>query len=182
MTKLKTINLCGGPGSGKSTIAAGLFHLMKLNKISVELVTEYAKYAVWREHQFVLGDQLYVFAKQNHRMFCLRDKVEWIITDSPLYLQLIYGNNCSQTFKNLVMEVYHSYDNYNFFVKRVKGYEQAGRNQTENEAKLIDNGVHTILSAMDEPYHIVDGDEDAAQKIFEKLFGTKLHGGKNESK
>lgn len=37
------INLIGGPGSGKSTTAAGLFFRMKSMGVRCELVTEYAK-------------------------------------------------------------------------------------------------------------------------------------------
>ncbi len=37
----------GGPGTGKSTSAAGLFFKMKLAQMEVELVTEYAKDLVW---------------------------------------------------------------------------------------------------------------------------------------
>jgi hypothetical protein len=40
---LKVINLYSGLGSWKSTTAAGLFHLMKQDLYSVELVTEFAK-------------------------------------------------------------------------------------------------------------------------------------------
>ena len=37
------INFWGGPNSGKSTQAAGLFHRMKADNYSVEVVNEYAK-------------------------------------------------------------------------------------------------------------------------------------------
>lgn len=37
------INFLGEPSAGKSTIAAGLYFLMKKRRYSVEIVTEYAK-------------------------------------------------------------------------------------------------------------------------------------------
>lgn len=37
------VNLYGGPGSGKSTTAAGVVSQLKLLSINAELVTEYAK-------------------------------------------------------------------------------------------------------------------------------------------
>ena len=35
------INFCGGPGSGKSTAAAGLFYNMKIAGYNVELTDEF---------------------------------------------------------------------------------------------------------------------------------------------
>ena len=62
------INLWGAPGSGKSTTAAGLFFLMKINKYKVELVTEYAKDLVWNGHEAMFGNQISIFAEQNWRI------------------------------------------------------------------------------------------------------------------
>ena len=47
--KTVVINLFGGPGCGKSTIAAELFAILKKQGYEVELVTEYAKDKVWEE-------------------------------------------------------------------------------------------------------------------------------------
>lgn len=41
------INLFAGPGTGKSTTAAGVFFEMKRSGMSVEYVTEYAKSLVF---------------------------------------------------------------------------------------------------------------------------------------
>ena len=41
------INLLGGPGCGKSTVAAGIFHQLKSLGYSTELVTEYVKDIVY---------------------------------------------------------------------------------------------------------------------------------------
>jgi adenylylsulfate kinase-like enzyme len=43
MEKLHVINLFGGPGTGKSTLAAALFTDLKMKGINAELVTEFAK-------------------------------------------------------------------------------------------------------------------------------------------
>jgi adenylate kinase family enzyme len=42
----KVINLFGGPGCGKSTLAARIFSILKLKDISCELINEYAKIAI----------------------------------------------------------------------------------------------------------------------------------------
>ena len=57
------VNLYGGPGSGKSTTAAGIFSELKMLGLNTELVTEYAKDKVWEKHESILDNQIYVFAK-----------------------------------------------------------------------------------------------------------------------
>jgi hypothetical protein len=166
------INLYGGPGSGKSTTAAHLFALMKLDHMNVELVTEYAKDKVWEGSNHVLRDQLYVFAKQHNRLFRLIDKVDYVITDAPLLLSIHYGAYLGYTFENLVLSMYHSMRNRNYFIRRVKPYSSHGRTQkTVDEAIQIDNAIKTILSANHIGYGLVDGDENAASII---LRGVKL--------
>ena len=54
------INLFGGPSSGKTTMAAGLFRLLKTMNKKVELVQEFAKDLVWENNLGKLSDQFYV--------------------------------------------------------------------------------------------------------------------------
>jgi len=88
---MKLINLWGGPGTGKSTTAAGLFSLMKLKGYDVELVPEYAKDLTWEGHHNKLADQNYVFAKQHRRIARLVEHdLDYVITDSPLLFTIYY--------------------------------------------------------------------------------------------
>ncbi len=134
------INFYGGPGSGKSTMAARVFAELKERKHNAELVTEFAKDLTWQESFGVLDNQLYVFAKQYHRLWRLKDKVDIVVTDSPLVFSLVYGKT-SDTFKQLVKEEFNKFDNINIFLQRVKEYQPKGRSQTEEEAKLIDGVI-----------------------------------------
>lgn len=168
---MKVINLFGAPGAGKSTTAAGLFHLMKLKKFNCELVTEYAKEMVWRglPHS-AFQDQLYITAKQNMRLEVLRDKVDFVITDSPLLLGCVYASTdyyCG--YKNLVESIFNSYNNINFFVNRVKDYNPVGRNQTEGESDFISSEVKNFLDCSNYLYTVVDGDEHAPLKILNTI-------------
>lgn len=61
--KTKIINLIGGPGVGKSTLAAEIFAELKKKGKSAELALEYAKDQVWDENLRILKDQLYIFGK-----------------------------------------------------------------------------------------------------------------------
>lgn len=167
---MKVINLWGGPGSGKSTSAAGLFYLMKSEGISVELVTEVPKDYVWEKRFETLKDQLYVTAKQNHRLERLRGQVDWVITDSPLLMGIAYcdPNYLNGAYKKMIEELWNTYDNESFFINRTKEYATFGRNQTLSEAIEIDEKLREIV----QKYHVgfsheIDGDIGAPQKIFE---------------
>lgn len=162
---MKVINLAGGPGSGKSSIAADLFALMKWNNINVELVTEFAKDLTWEQRHATLKDQLYLLAKQNRRLDRLQGQVDYVITDSPLLLVLAYQPiGYHSSFEPFVREVWASYNNINFALNRVKPYHSIGRNQNESEARILDEKIRILFK--DDIVHMVNGDKDAKEKIF----------------
>ena len=172
---MKVINLFGGPGTGKSTTAAGLFHLMKLQSMEVELVTEYAKYLVWAQRNNMFTEQDYIFAKQNHRLRILQNKVDWAITDSPLILGQFYmpdGFPGKDHFVNFMHDVYDSYENINIFLVREKAYNPNGRNQTEDEAKQIDQQILDMLGAQKREFLMVVANDKAPEIILKLLTAT----------
>lgn len=130
----KIINFWAGPGSGKSTSAAHLFAVLKQNDYDCELVTEFAKQLVWQERHATFNDQLYILSKQNHKLETLRGKVDYIISDSPICLSLIYQpKDYYASFKSLVWDIWNSYDNVNIFLNRTKKYNPNGRNQKKKK-------------------------------------------------
>ena len=155
------VNIFGGPGAGKSTAAAGLFHLMKNEGFKVELVTEYAKDIVWADRHKELNDQLYITAKQHHRLFLLKDKVDYCITDSPLLLSLVYCRMMPSSFAPFVMDLFHEYDNVAFILKRTKPHLLFGRSQTEEEARFLDSSITRLVTSNVPPNRIVDIDGDS---------------------
>ena len=62
------INLTGGPGTGKSTLCAQLFYLLKSQDIDVEMATEYVKDLVFEESFKKIENQIYIFGKQHNRL------------------------------------------------------------------------------------------------------------------
>ncbi len=173
---LTCINLWAGPGAGKSTTAAGLFYLMKNNKVSVELVSEYAKDLVWSKRHNVLPEQDYLFAKQHHMVRRLAGQVDFAITDSPLPLGLVYiDKDFPATFKPFCLEVFQGYGNINIRLNRVKPYHKVGRNQSQEEAEELDIQIARFMEENAIPVHmIVDGDIDAPLIIFNKLRDTGI--------
>ena len=170
---MQVINLFGGPGAGKSTTAAGLFYEMKKMRLEVELVTEYAKDMVWEGRHNILEDQIYIFAKQQRRISRLRDhRIDWVITDSPIALGLVYLRDgaLSDNFRDLVMEVFDSFENHNFLLQRNFEYNPIGRNQKDlEEAGIYDQKVASLLDARDIPFRTIVGGEWAVTRILEEI-------------
>lgn len=146
------INLIGGPGSGKSTCASGIFYELKKLGINCELSLEFAKDKVWEESYKVLDDQFYVFGKQYHKLFRLKNKVDVIITDSPLIISMHYNKTPSEYFNKLIVEQYNTFNNLLFFINRGNTYQTEGRLQTKEESEMIDSDIKNILSEYDIKY------------------------------
>lgn len=143
--KTRVVNFYGGPGTCKSTMCAHVFAMLKWENINCEMSLEYAKDKTWEESFKVLHDQLYVFGKQQHRLFRLRNQVDIILTDSPLLLSLIYDSEKSNELKKLVLKEYYKYDNIDIFLNRRKPYNLKGRNQTLEQSKQLDEDIREML-------------------------------------
>lgn len=168
---MKVVNLFGGPGSGKSTTAAGLFYKMKLRHSSVELVSEYAKKLLYSNRlDNMLDQQEYIFAKQNHLLHTLRDKVDFAVTDSPLLLSNVYASDdwvCVDAFRTLVTESFHTYDNINIVLNRPDEFQQYGRRHNREESVEIDASVAKMLKNAGVEYHVFDCDENVVDNILD---------------
>lgn len=165
------INLWGAPGSGKSTTAAGLFFLMKINKYKVELVTEYAKDLVWERHDTMFENQLSIFSEQNRRLHRLVDHgVDFAITDSPLLLPSFYKpESYYQGFDALVAETFHSYNNLNYFLERVESFEKIGRRHNEQESLAISEDLQQFMAQHAVDFLTMEANPMTPQKIFDHL-------------
>ena len=155
------VNLCGAPGAGKSTGAAYIFSKLKMANINAELVTEFAKDKVWEESHAVFENQLYMLAKQYFRITRCEKKVDVIVTDSPIILSLIYNTDkerLGNDFDKLVLHLFNSYNNMNYFINRVKPYNPIGRFQTEQQSDEISNRIKNIFYENNIEIKNVDGD------------------------
>lgn len=165
------VNLFGVPCSGKSTGAAYIFSQLKMRGINVELVTEFAKDKVWENNSEVFKNQAYIFGKQSYKMSRCRDKVDVIVTDSPLPLSILYNNDptLTENFNKTVMDVFNFYENVNYLLLRTSPYTSVGRNQTEEEAEALKEPLVNLLENRKVPYQEVNGDCYGYEKIVEEI-------------
>ena len=173
-----TINIFGGPGVGKSTIAAGLFFRMKCKHYDVELVTEYAKDLVYQGRFDVLAnDQLKILAEQHSRLRYTMEHRDVAIVDSPLLLSQIYFNAetniiDSHLFAPVVINLFQKYNHFNVYLERnlSYSYEAEGRLQkTVEEAQEIDNKVKNFIVKNSITFTSVLASPTAVEIIFDRV-------------
>ena len=178
MTKI--INLIGGPGVGKSTIASGLFSELKQRKVSCEYVSEYAKEVTWEQTHKLLENQIHVFSEQFRRQYRLLGQVDYVITDSPLLLNTVYFNyyleknqgkdwfnpKYQELCRNFFNQTFNQFDNLNYFITRNKEYDKRGRNQDFAEALGLDYKIWEALRGI--KYQFLD---DSEKENINKILG-----------
>jgi predicted ATPase len=149
--------LYGGPGTGKSTTAAGLFADLKMRGVNCELVHEVAKDFVWEKRATALAHQPYLVTKQMFHMDRMGDQVDVIVTDTSTLYALIYGENLLPEFTQWIIADYKARRTLNIFLDRnpSRPYSTAGRYQSEEEAVACDGQIKNMLDAVRVYTHVV---------------------------
>lgn len=164
----RIINLFGGAGAGKSTLASSIFSELKKKGIETELVTEYAKELIWEGNSPILQDQIKIFGEQNHRQVRLLGKVDVVVTDSPILLGILYDKTDNDYLHNLILHTFLGYNNLNYFVTRKHAYTQKGRLQTHEEAIQKDREILDLLQKYEIPFHFI-GFRNIIKDVLEEL-------------
>lgn len=162
MRKTVVINLYAGPGAGKTTTATKLFGLLKSNYINCELIHEFVKEWVWEGKNILDTDQVLILANQHRKERLLYNKVDYIITDSPMWLVAIYEKELSNP-PYIAMTIIEKFvksskdvEHVHVFLNRGFKYDISGRLQTEEEALLLDNKIKNFLTYHNIPFIEVD--------------------------
>lgn len=179
MKKAIVINIMGGPGAGKSTLASMLFANLKMNGVSCEYVTEYAKDVVWEKRLNLLNDQLYILSKQYRRIKRVSSEVDVVITDSPLLLSLYYNSQIKDiedritepVLRSLILELNNKFNNYYYFIERAHKYETKGRYQTEEESNIISAEIKNMLIDLNIDFKSLPSGKETVNKILKELKG-----------
>lgn len=169
------VNLYGAPGSGKSTGAAYIFSKLKMMGVKVELVTEFAKEKTWEGSREAFTNQAYVFGEQYHRITRCEDKVDVIITDSPLITVLLYNKNkrLGEKFIDFVVDVAKGYDTLDYHLIRKEKYDMAGRWETEEESEEIVGRIRTMLGK--DMFGVCPVEMAACQESYDVIVGQILN-------
>ena len=156
-----------------------IFSKLKMHGVNAELVTEFAKDKVWEGNKEVFKNQAYIFGKQSFKMSRCKDKVDVLVTDSPLFLSALYNNDevLGEDFNKVVLNVFNSYDNINLFIKRNKPYNPIGRHQTAAESDKLSIQLQMKLDDYDIGYIPMYGDYESYNEAVDLiLHQVKKHG------
>ncbi len=170
------INLFGVPGAGKSTAAAYIFSRLKMMDINAELITEFAKDKVWEESKEVFNNQAYIFGKQYFRISRCAEKVDVVVTDSPLLLSIFYNNSelLGKEFDKLVIKVFKSFESLNYLLDRDKPYNPKGRFQTEEESNTLYEPLSKLLDDNAVEYVTLKSNVENYEKIIQHIVDAVL--------
>lgn len=165
--KPKSLNLFAGPGVGKTTLMAAVFAELKFRNLNVEMVPEYAKELAWQDNP--VFNQYDIFNKQSTRM-SVANKVDLVVTDGPLLMQLAYLED-QHELAQCVIDEHNKYNNLNILVLRGDSapYNTAGRYQDEATARTIDEDIKNLLAGQKCDYHIVGFRRNAVDQIVSLL-------------
>ena len=176
----KIINLFGGPGIGKSSIASGLTYKLKKKHITCDNPYEFPKVLAWDENHSAIKDQLYVLANQHRGIVKSFGKVDYIILDSPILLSLVYrsvykgteypATLYGESFDKMVLDIHNQYDTLNIVLKRTEGgFNEKERYQSLEESKELDFAIEKTLIENKIPYQSVDVDTNTVKNILKIL-------------
>lgn len=143
------VNLVAGPGAGKTTCAWEIAAELKKAGLVVEYVSEVAKEYVWEGRTDLLDGtlehQMALYERQNHRVQCLMGKVDVVVTDSPIILNLLYLKESNDAFQKEVIAQFKSQRNFTLFVQRGLSFEKEGRIHSKEQSCQLDRAVLDLL-------------------------------------
>lgn len=172
--QLTVINLFGSSGAGKSTVMHDLASLMKRARLNVEVAPEWIKETAVHDGRVnLLTEQDYIFAKQHRRLRKLVGRCDYVITDCPILLGLLYKPAWyPASFTPFVVDVFQSYHNMNFFLERSFEFEPEHRFETaeQSDAKSIEL-INILDTQLQIPYTRLKSNETTASTIFTIIQG-----------
>lgn len=144
------LNAYGGPGSGKTTACMEICAKLKKLGYNAEYVQEYAKDLVY-DKKFSLLDgtqehQFEILKEQTHRIDRLYGQTDFIVTDSPVLLNLIYNQELTPEYAAGVNDLYNQYENFSFFIRRDENsFQKEGRIHDFEQSKEKDMQIKQLL-------------------------------------
>lgn len=165
------VNMFGGPGTGKSTLASSLYSELKWKGVSCEFVPEFVKGKIYDESWIELEHQHHVFGNQLHQVKRCSKDVNVVVLDTSLLNSLFYKTEkTSSSFKSSVLEEFRKFKTVNFFVERTDSiYDTVGREQSLEEAQEIDRLVLGKLKLHDVPHTKIVSKPNQVQEMLARI-------------
>ena len=171
------INFIGQPSSGKTSLSAKLFARLKELELDAEYVSEYVKGWAWEERTVGKFDQFYIFGKETHNQSKLFNKVDYVISDSPVMLTAFYHfyYNHDNALKEVCKDFYEMADEegvkvINFFLPRKKKYNPKGRFQTQEQADQLAKDLLAWLDNEGYEYEILNcSEKERLERVLQRI-------------
>ena len=165
---MKKVVFIGGPGSGKSTIAAETFVTLKKQNINAELVTEWIRQDIWLNGPMTnIWEQFRTGARQREIENAVPTTVDYVITDSgtltPYFYALEYCDQkdsrqrlvLHEMYKQLVTDIFTNRYNYIFYLPNSQTYQandkilsDGTRYQSLEQANTLDTNMRITFCQM----------------------------------
>jgi hypothetical protein len=152
MSKIRRINLYGGPCCGKSTLMTWLFSELKSRQFEIEMAPEWIKTWTFEKKEPQGFDQVYIYGNSmQQEELPLRSGTDLVITDAPLLLNNYYGTARKiPGIEHLVAmtKVFEEkYPSLNIFLERADfGFSDVARYHDEEQSKQIDDEMWDFLN------------------------------------
>ena len=151
------VNFASGPGAGKTTLASGLFFMLKTPGFNVEIITEYSKELIISGDHDKLSDELLVFTEKYRRLQMMR-KVDIVISDSPLLNSCVYSNNqFGDSGQKFFLDVALSFDSVYILIDRHVSYVPDLREPLEENATRYTDAIHNLVESCGSPFIRIPG-------------------------
>lgn len=151
---MKKIAIIGSPGSGKSTIASGIFYFLKKEGFRCELVPELIKYKVYQGMKFT-DDGFDILntleQKELEENIGKAPNLEYLICEAPLCNGFFYASFYSKdaeiaVLKRIAEKMIQSYDLF-IFVEHEDSdeYETFGRKEDQKTSLKLEKFIKESL-------------------------------------
>lgn len=174
--KATIIDLISGPGAGKTTMAHAILSKLKMLNKTAEYASEYAKELV-RERNYTLLDNQHYVSYQQYLRIKQYENLEYIVTDGSLLLGMYYNydnkkNICDRELtKEAILKWHNEFNHIIIFIERSPDhpYEQEGRYQDYERAKLTDIEMENMLNELGIDFYKVVSDEKNIGEIIKHI-------------
>ena len=167
MTKV-LINALGSPSTGKSTLSAKLFVVLKDLGINVDWAPEYVKQLVYENKTITKQMQYIIHGREVEQQTRIIKAVDICISDSPVSLVGFYNwyyNNGDNSVSLACHGFYNTLEQdnvkvLNFLLTQRKEYDPRGRFQDFAEAQKVGTALREWLDMEKYSYEVLDCDDD----------------------